>query len=330
MTLSVLGPRTMTVSDFNNDGEADLAVASSDDEAITAYLGMGDGEFLLSETLSLDSPPVYVVSGDLTNDGTIDLVGWSTFSAAGSPKIWQGVGDGTFLDEGFVDTAHKLRSAEVRDFDGDSLMDFLYVSESSDVFVWLRSSQDGLPEVPSVVETGGGTRQLELADVDNDGDPELAVVEFNGAQIEIFEIGGPAGVEIADTIPLAFSPRHAGFFDANNDGTLDILASSADGTVRRGCQDVQGAVVVGVEEPGVPWAERERDRIGDLDPGGSADLEDLDLSPVELDDRELGITIVVHVRQLELPRAAARFDDGRYFREAVLTRPEPDEYIGAF
>ncbi len=66
------GRAPMAVSDFNGDGNSDLAITSQSGDSITILLSNGDGTFRTAATLAVSLPDL-IAAGDFNGDGNSDL-----------------------------------------------------------------------------------------------------------------------------------------------------------------------------------------------------------------------------------------------------------------
>jgi hypothetical protein len=89
-----IGPTSVVVGDFNNDGKLDLVVGSSG--GVSVLLGNGDGTFQLPLTvalprgITLNSASRHLFAADFNRDGELDL------AECNSAVVLLGRGDGTF------------------------------------------------------------------------------------------------------------------------------------------------------------------------------------------------------------------------------------------
>src|SRR5262245_435212 len=66
-------PLSVTASDFNNNGKADLVVANGGTTAVWVLLGNGDSSFQNAVTYGTGANPASVAVGDFNADGKRDL-----------------------------------------------------------------------------------------------------------------------------------------------------------------------------------------------------------------------------------------------------------------
>jgi hypothetical protein len=67
------GQRTVTVADFDRDGRADIALASTSANTASILRGRGDGTFDVAQQFPVGTRPVGIAAGDLEGDGDTDL-----------------------------------------------------------------------------------------------------------------------------------------------------------------------------------------------------------------------------------------------------------------
>ena len=66
-------PNGVVMADFNGDGRLDLAVANSNDTAISILLGKPDGTMSPKTDLPSARGPLQIIAADFNGDGKIDL-----------------------------------------------------------------------------------------------------------------------------------------------------------------------------------------------------------------------------------------------------------------
>jgi hypothetical protein len=129
-----LGPTGVTVSDFNGDGNMDLAVTNGNSHDVSVLLGNGDETFRPALNFAIDGTPSAVVAGNLSGDGKQDLA--ITDSLYNQIVVLMGNGDGTFrAPAGFaLGNGPGLvgpSSMVMGDFNGDAAMDLAVANPAS-------------------------------------------------------------------------------------------------------------------------------------------------------------------------------------------------------
>ena len=119
--------QTMLVSDFNGDGNLDIAFCTA--TSIGILLGNGNGTFQSPTYYDVSSSSFTIAAGDFNSDGKTDLI---VSSNVDSDQFWilLGNGDGTFQPPSLVKVPGPLASGELGivtgDFDSDGLLDFIF------------------------------------------------------------------------------------------------------------------------------------------------------------------------------------------------------------
>ncbi|MGB8509768.1 MAG: VCBS repeat-containing protein, partial [Pyrinomonadaceae bacterium] len=114
---------THIVADFNGDGKVDLAGAGLN---VRVMLGNGDGTFRPQTEYPAGGYTQDVATGDLNNDGKLDLVVTNNDARIGL-TVLMGNGDGTFGAPASYpnDTGSDSPSVVVADFDHDARLDVI-------------------------------------------------------------------------------------------------------------------------------------------------------------------------------------------------------------
>jgi Leucine-rich repeat (LRR) protein len=135
-TGSSSSPRSVTFGDFNGDGKADLAVASSQGASVL-LLGNGDGTFQSPLTIGFFGNSYSVAIGDLNGDGKLD-VAITNGDSPGQVFVVLGNGDGTFGGATPYSAGTYAWSSVVADFNADGKPDLAVANTgSNDVSILL-------------------------------------------------------------------------------------------------------------------------------------------------------------------------------------------------
>jgi hypothetical protein len=233
------------MDDFDNDGLLDLVVTSMDCHMNMAfYRNKGDGSFedrTAAAGLSGQLGGLYCVQTDYNNDGHLDI-----FVARGAwlpypirPSLLRNNGDGTFTDvtaaAGLLDPVNSI-SASWADYDNDGLLD-LYICCDHQLNRLYRNKGDGTFEnvalQAGVQGSGKCCKGAAWIDYDNDGFPDL-FLNYLDDSAQLFH-NNRDGTFTDVTRQMGIDGPDVGFscwaWDYDNDGWLDLFATSYDRTV---------------------------------------------------------------------------------------------------
>jgi len=176
-TLAVAGA-AQAVDLLDADGDGDLDVVLGEPSSIRLFANDGSGAFTSASTLC--SAPALNVTGfgvlDLDGDGDLDLV-------AAMVGVFRNEGNLAFTDVTAVSLPHAYDAAafsvvRCADFDGDGRADVLLPGacalRGGPIGVLLHGNGDGtFADVSSRLPPGVVSNQVELGDVDDDGDSDM-------------------------------------------------------------------------------------------------------------------------------------------------------------
>ncbi|HEX3449114.1 MAG TPA: CRTAC1 family protein, partial [Isosphaeraceae bacterium] len=218
--------------------------------------------------------PHGVLAVDLNSDFRIDLV----LAGAGGLRFFQQKPDGTFADvtaaTGLSPEVLGLNAfgAWVADIEMDGDLDIVLGVRDKGSTV-LRNNNDG---TFGIVQPFAGTidvRDFAWADLDQDGDPDAAMVDARGL-LHVYRN------ERAGRFQARPGPEHLDNVgaleaaDVNGDGIVDLVAVCTDGSVRRISDKDEGNAWEVAQLPLAPGASEGADRlfVADLDNNGALDL----------------------------------------------------------
>ncbi|MGE3353054.1 MAG: FG-GAP repeat domain-containing protein [Planctomycetota bacterium] len=182
----------IVADDFDNDGDVDLATTNRTDNSVSIFLNGGAGvagSVRKTTITGSNAAPIRLASGDVNNDGFVDLVALNLFGHSFTVLLnLDGTTDpgraGQFSDDGQRPIADQATPATslasdlvLADFDDDGAVD-LAASQLGDfgqpgfVVVLHGDGQGNFgAEVP--MHVGPSFDRIEAADLDLDGDPDL-------------------------------------------------------------------------------------------------------------------------------------------------------------
>jgi hypothetical protein len=222
------GPYFVAVSDFNRDGNPDLAVANHHSNNVSILLGNRDGSFkpATASPVSVGVDPRALAVGDVNLDGKPDLVVANYFS--NNVTILLGNGSGGFSPATIAPASVGTSPCfvVVNDFNLDNKPDLVVVNfRSNDLTVLLGDGSGGFSAAAdSPVRVGAGPVSAAAGDFNLDNRADLAVVNLNSNSVSILLGNGGGGFSAARGLPIrtGINPRSIVVGDFRLRGLLDL------------------------------------------------------------------------------------------------------------
>jgi hypothetical protein len=233
------------MDDFDNDGLLDIVVTTLDPtQHMALYRNRGDGTFedrAKEAGLTGQLGGLYCVQADFDNDGHMDI-----FICRGAwvhlpmrPSLLRNNGDGTFTDvtekSGLLEAVNS-NSACWADYDNDGHVDLFVCCERQPNRLYRNKGDGTFEEVAAQAGMQGNGTMCKGAcwiDFDNDGYPDLFINNYLGPA-QLFR-NNRDGTFTDVTRQMGIDGPQKGFscwaFDFDNDGWLDLFATSYDRTL---------------------------------------------------------------------------------------------------
>jgi len=225
-------PLSITSADFNNDGNADLAVTSySDDKStneIKVLMGAGDATFATAVSYITGTAPSSITSADL-NGGGIDLA--VANSDDNTMSVFINNTDGSFANKMDYTTgttpvyilAAKLTGANV---------DLVTANSGNNTISVFINNNDGSFASKLDYSTGQTPNAITAADFDSDGDIDLAVTNATDNTASIFINNGSGLFAAKVDYTTGTAPSSIASQDISGDTYPDLVISNgSDNTI---------------------------------------------------------------------------------------------------
>jgi hypothetical protein len=271
---TISSPDGVVVSDLNGDGKDDLAIANYYSNAVSVFLGNGNGTFATPVNYALGTAvhsfyfPNLAVA-DLNNDGKEDLV----VADNGDSNVWVllGNGNGSFQAGVNHDAGGSTQSVAVADLNGDGKLDVAAANiYGNSVTVLLGQADGSLPTVPTVT-AGLDVLGVVATDFNGDGQADLATANYGSSSVSVLLGNGNGTFHLAINTPVGPGPQAIAAGDFNGDGKPDLVTANFKGatlSVLLGNGDGTFKAATNYFTDGVPYAVTVADVNGD----GKADL----------------------------------------------------------
>jgi hypothetical protein len=218
----------ITILDLNGDEFTDVVLSRYSIDSITFLLNDGFGNFSITSNISVGDSPEDFEFGDWDGDNDIDVA--TVNRNSNNVSILANNGSGIFSVTSTPSTGGGPVEITSGDIDGDGDIDIMtsnYANGSGSTVSTLVN--DGEGNFVHVGTTYAGTDPvgLSLQDLDNDGDLDLAVVNYEtGGSVTILKNEGGGSFVIVSTINVGTFPNQIKSGDIDNDGDNDLVVSN--------------------------------------------------------------------------------------------------------
>ncbi|MGL1885508.1 MAG: FG-GAP-like repeat-containing protein [Reichenbachiella sp.] len=233
-----VGPESVDLGDFDNDGKIDLAVTASQSSIISAFVNTSSMVNEIGFRSKLDyfimSNPVSVSTGDLDGDGKLDMVVANSFSNTISvfKNTSAGIGSVSFSEQAVLETGTNPRAVSIGDLDCDGRLDVAVVNhDSKTVSLFLNTSTESITFESRVdYPTGTNPFSISIGDLDGDKKVDLVIANLEENSISIYRNTsaqhGVINFSTRENHSTGAGPSSVCLGDLDGDEITDIVVSN--------------------------------------------------------------------------------------------------------
>ncbi|HLO43332.1 MAG TPA: FG-GAP-like repeat-containing protein [Leadbetterella sp.] len=227
---------SVTVADFDNDGDKDVVLGNVNTFELVILTNNGSGVFTQNIVATGNGgggigSAVAAKSGDFNKDGKPDFA----ILNSGNKKANIYLNTSTLGTISFASTATPIatdifpRDLVIGYFNTDENLDVAVVNYSNNIVANTVSVAfgDGLGgfSLAAAFSVGLNSRDIKAGDIDNDGDTDLVTANYGTSTISILTNNGSGSFTVA-TKNVGSKPNGLAVNDYNGDGFVDILVST--------------------------------------------------------------------------------------------------------
>ncbi|MEP0845781.1 MAG: VCBS repeat-containing protein [Phycisphaerae bacterium] len=228
--------RALAAADMNGDGLLDLIVGGISSQRIAVALSNGDGTFAVQSAVPCGGAVWGVGAADMDGDGNADVV--ASNSSSNNFAVLFGDGAGGLSAPVVYATDPFVLAVDMADFDGDGDVDVVSSSYGGEWRLYLNDGAGVLTFDQAFPATAASSCSI-AADIDNDRDPDLILVDEQADEIIVLSNSGVAlpgdadgdcDVDLADLSALLTEFGCSGWncaADIDDDGDTDLADLSA-------------------------------------------------------------------------------------------------------
>lgn len=229
------GARFATTFDLDEDGDLDVLATSSTAGVYLWYENDGSGVFSVHmiDNSALANEAYAIAAADFDDDGDMDVVGGA--NAGDALAIFANDGNENFTVLNVLSVGDNrtngVRVVKVADLDEDNDPDILVAAFSGDTYSWYENDGNAMftpHTIDDSVDADGATA-MDVADLDGDGDLDIAAGSNNANQFLWYENDGSENFTtriIDNSSPYSIGPRGLSLVDLEQDGDMDIITAA--------------------------------------------------------------------------------------------------------
>jgi hypothetical protein len=217
-------PERVTVADFNEDGNPDVAVVNKDSANLSVLLGNGDGTLQPAVTYELDVQPSGITTGDYNGDGNLDIA--TAGFGARMAVILSGNGSGGFGTAATYGSGSSGAGIATADFNEDGSPDLVIADDGHDTMLVLLNNGSGGFGVGTQYNLDWIPTDIAVGDFNRDGNIDAAAPNSFSNNVSVRLGNGNGTFGPLQNFGVGPNPRSIVVADFNRDSNPDLAVSS--------------------------------------------------------------------------------------------------------
>lgn len=223
------GQASISVSDFNADGNQDIIIANYSDDNIIAYQGNGKGGLTEAGRFPVGANPTGMDVADINGDDNIDIA--VANHETSYVTLLFGDGKGSFKPAPQSPFTINIKPhphvVRLNDLDGDNKVDLIVDSRDNEGLLVLKGLANGRFKTPGKIINAGGDPYRGFAVRDFNGDGYLDLATPNQRDIGIVSSTGKNDMSFSlNKLAQSESPFAVELAEMNGDGKVDLVIAT--------------------------------------------------------------------------------------------------------
>ena len=210
--------------DLNNDGNADYATGNGGNDTVTTFIGDGNGNFTLNQTINVQYNPGPIISADINIDGYKDLVVANRWNNSVSVLLNNKYSNFSKPINYLV--GNNVQYINIDYVNSDNYLDILTANQNDNTVSILYGNGKGEFDNQIIYSIGNGPSCVYLSDINNDNKKDLIIGNFYSNYINILYGEGNGKFNNLQSLIVESSPYKLITSDINLDGNIDIITSN--------------------------------------------------------------------------------------------------------
>ena len=222
-------PAAVAAADLNGDGRLDLVCADYSDGTVIVFTNNGAGGFVpfATNNLPVNAMSFCVAVADVNGDGKMDVI--TANSGNNTVTILTNNGSGVLVLETNLTAVSVPFWVVAADINGDNWPDLICANDGDgtlSVFTNNRSGGFVLASRPGVGSSGSQPVSVAVADVNNDGRPDLISANFGTNTLSVLTNNGNGTFTLSSSPVVGSQPHSVVAADVNGDGRMDLVCAN--------------------------------------------------------------------------------------------------------